>query len=194
MKIDRANQPKSSFLAVEKDLSIIVSEILNNDRLKRLLFYTSKDALTRPNLTQEQSIALVGENIKIIPKITIDEHAKIFLVLKFNNFMPNVRNTEFRDNIIEFDIVCPFEQWELTDFQQRPYKIAAEIDTMFNKKHLTGIGILQFVSGEPFVLTEQFGGFCLRYKAIHGEEDKTPMPTPEQEKLLMEDFYPGLLD
>ena len=72
MKIDRANQPKSSFLAVEKDLSIIVSEILNNDRLKRLLFYTSKDALTRPNLTQEQSIALVGENIKIIPKITID--------------------------------------------------------------------------------------------------------------------------
>ena len=194
MKIDRANQPKSSFLAVEKDLSIIVSEILNNDRLKRLLFYTSKDALTRPNLTQEQSIALCVENIKMIPKITMDEHAKVFFVLKFNNFMPNVRNPEFRDNIIEFDIVCPFEQWELTDFQQRPYKIAAEIDTMFNKKHLTGIGILQFVSGEPFVLTEQFGGFCLRYKAIHGEEDKTPMPTLEQEKLLMEDFYPGLLD
>lgn len=194
MRVDRVQTPKSSFLAVEKDSSIIVSELLNNNRLKRLLFYSSKDALTQPNLTQEESISLVGNYIKIIPKIKIDKDTKTYLLLRFNNFTPNVRNPEFRDNIIEFDIVCHFDQWELNDFQQRPFRIAAEIDTMFNKKHLTGIGVLQFVSGEPFVLTDEFGGFCLRYKAIHGEEDKTPMPTPEQEKLLMDDFYPGLLD
>lgn len=194
MRVDRVQTPKSSFLAVEKDSSIIVSELLNNNRLKRLLFYSSKDALTQPNLTQEESVSLVGNYIKIIPKIKIDKDTKTYLLLRFNNFTPNVRNPEFRDNIIEFDIVCHFDQWELNDFQQRPFKIAAEIDTMFNKKHLTGIGVLQFVSGEPFVLTDEFGGFCLRYKAIHGEEDKTPMPTPEQEKLLMDDFYPGLLD
>lgn len=194
MRVDRVQTPKSSFLAVEKDSSIIVSELLNNNRLKRLLFYSSKDALTQPNLTQEESVSLVGNYIKIIPKIKIDKDTKTYLLLRFNNFTPNVRNPEFRDNIIEFDIVCHFDQWELNDFQQRPFRIAAEIDTMFNKKHLTGIGVLQFVSGEPFVLTDEFGGFCLRYKAIHGEEDKTPMPTPEQEKLLMDDFYPGLLD
>lgn len=194
MRVDRVQTPKSSFLAVEKDSSIIVSELLNNNRLKRLLFYSSKDALTQPNLTQEESVSLVGNYIKIVPKIKIDKDTKTYLLLRFNNFTPNVRNPEFRDNIIEFDIVCHFDQWELNDFQQRPFKIAAEIDTMFNKKHLTGIGVLQFVSGEPFVLTDEFGGFCLRYKAIHGEEDKTPMPTPEQEKLLMDDFYPGLLD
>ena len=194
MRVDRVQTPKSSFLAVEKDSSIIVSELLNNNRLKRLLFYSSKDALTQPNLTQEESVSLVGNYIKIIPKIKIDKDTKTYLLLRFNNFTPNVRNPEFRDNIIEFDIVCHFDQWELNDFQQRPFRIAAEIDTMFNKKHLTGFGVLQFVSGEPFVLTDEFGGFCLRYKAIHGEEDKTPMPTPEQEKLLMDDFYPGLLD
>lgn len=194
MRVDRVLTPKSSFLAVEKDSSIIVSELLNNNRLKRLLFYSSKDALTQPNLTQEESVSLVGNYIKIVPKIKIDKDTKTYLLLRFNNFTPNVRNPEFRDNIIEFDIVCHFDQWELNDFQQRPFRIAAEIDTMFNKKHLTGIGVLQFVSGEPFVLTDEFGGFCLRYKAIHGEEDKTPMPTPEQEKLLMDDFYPGLLD
>ena len=194
MRVDRVQTPKSSFLAVEKDSSIIVSELLNNNRLKRLLFYSSKDALTQPNLTQEESVSLVGNYIKIIPKIKIDKDTKTYLLLRFNNFTPNVRNPEFRDNIIEFDIVWHFDQWELNDFHQRPFRIAAEIDTMFNKKHLTGIGVLQFVSGEPFVLTDEFGGFCLRYKAIHGEEDKTPMPTPEQEKLLMDDFYPGLLD
>jgi hypothetical protein len=33
----------------------------------------------------------------------------------------------------------------LKDFELRPYKIAAEIDTMFNNKHLSGIGLLQFM-------------------------------------------------
>ena len=59
---------------------------------------------------------------------------------------------------------------------------------MFNKKHLTGIGVLQFVAGDPFVLTDEFGGFCLRYKAIHGEEDKKVMPNPANEERFLEDF------
>jgi hypothetical protein len=37
--------PKSSFLSIEKDLGIMVNMILKNDRLKKLLYYTSKDCL-----------------------------------------------------------------------------------------------------------------------------------------------------
>jgi hypothetical protein len=33
----------------------------------------------------------------------------------------------------------------MKDFELRPYKIAAELDSMFDRKHLTGIGELQFV-------------------------------------------------
>ena len=193
MRIDKTIFPKSSFLAVEKDTAIIMSEILANDRLKKLLYFNTPDALSLDKLTQEQTLSLVGNHIKILPKIKVDEKMQSYLILKFNTFAPNVRNPEFRDNIIEFDIVCHFDQWNLNDFQQRPIRIAAELDSMFNKKHLTGIGVLQFVSGGPFVLNDEFGGFCLRYKAIHGEEDKTPMPTPEQEAQLMEEYYPGLL-
>ena len=192
MRINNVITPVSSFLSVEKDTSIIMSELLKNQRLKKLLFYNTKDALHRPDLTTEQTVMLPGNHIKILPKIVVDKTLQTYLIVKFNTFRPNVRNSEFRDNIIEFDIVCHFDQWTLEDFQQRAFRIAAEIDTMFNKKHLTGIGVLQFVAGDPFVLTDEFGGFCLRYKTIHGEEDKTPMPTPEQEQLLMDTYYPGL--
>ena len=192
MRINNVITPVSSFLSVEKDTSIIMSELLKNQRLKKLLFYNTKDALHRPDLTTEQTVMLPGNHIKILPKIVVDKTLQTYLIVKFNTFRPNVRNSEFRDNIIEFDIVCHFDQWTLEDFQQRAFRIAAEIDTMFNKKHLTGIGVLQFVAGDTFVLTDEFGGFCLRYKAIHGEEDKTPMPTPEQEQLLMDTYYPGL--
>jgi hypothetical protein len=38
--------PKSSFLSAEKDMSIIVNAMLKNDRLKKMLHYTSKDCLS----------------------------------------------------------------------------------------------------------------------------------------------------
>nr|DAG21593.1 MAG TPA: hypothetical protein [Caudoviricetes sp.] len=53
MKIEGVRLPKSSFLSMEKDLEIIVNHICSNERLKRLLYYTTRDALDKPNLTGE---------------------------------------------------------------------------------------------------------------------------------------------
>jgi hypothetical protein len=85
---------------------------------------------------------LFKKNIKIIPKIYIDKTVLNYILITFDNFAPNATNPEFRDNLISFEVVCHFDQWNLGDFKLRPYRIAAEIDTMFNNKHLTGIGKL----------------------------------------------------
>jgi hypothetical protein len=53
MKIDGVKIPKSSFLSIEKDAGIIVDRICANERLKRLLYYTTPDAMERPNLTDD---------------------------------------------------------------------------------------------------------------------------------------------
>jgi hypothetical protein len=45
--------PKSSFLAMEKDLGLITNLFLKNNRLKKLLYYTTEDALKKPILTEE---------------------------------------------------------------------------------------------------------------------------------------------
>ena len=58
--------PKSSFLSTEKDMSIIVNTMLKNERLKKLLHYTTKDCLSQPSLTEDESLALFGKNIKIV--------------------------------------------------------------------------------------------------------------------------------
>ena len=39
------NYPKSSFLSTEKDMSMIVEMILKNDRLKKMLYYNTRDCL-----------------------------------------------------------------------------------------------------------------------------------------------------
>ena len=73
MKIDGFKQPKSNFLSVEKDASIILNSMLKNERLKRLLYYTTDDALTKPNITQEETLGLIGKNIKMVPRLTLDK-------------------------------------------------------------------------------------------------------------------------
>ena len=45
MKKEVYTYPKSSFLSAEKDMSIIVNMIMENDRLKKMLYYTTKDCM-----------------------------------------------------------------------------------------------------------------------------------------------------
>lgn len=180
--------PQSSFLSVEKDMNLIIEKILKNDSLKKLLYYTSKDCLSRPNLNDDQSLSLFGKQIKMVPKIYIDQAVMPYLTITFLNFTPNGENPEFRNNLIEFDIVCHFDQWHLKDFQLRPYRIAAEIDSMFNNQRLTGIGTLQFTGAQQMMLNDEYAGLCLLYTATHGIEDKKEMPNPADEEQMINNF------
>ena len=188
MKVQTYTYPKSSFLSLEKDMEIITSTMMKNERLKKLLYYTTKDCMDKPNLTQEQNIELFGKNIKLIPKLYIDSSVQNYIIVSFDNFSRNATNPEFRDNIIEFDIICHFDQWQLKDFQLRPYRIAAEIDSVFDKNHLSGIGELGFLGAYQTVLNDEYAGLCLMYSAIHGEEDKKNMLNPIDNEQFVADF------
>ena len=169
-------------------MNLIVQMIMKNERLKKMLYYTTRDCMNKPNLTEDETLGLFGEQIKIVPKLTVDGSVLNYIIVSFDNFTGNRKNPEFRDNIIEFDIICHFDQWKMKDFELRPYKIAAEIDSMFNGKHLTGIGELEFLGANQMILTDEFGGLCLMYQAIHGEEDKKKMPNPNDEEDFIKNF------
>ena len=188
MKKEIYKYPKSSFLSAEKDMGIIVNMIMKNNHLKKMLYYTSKDCLSRPNLTEDQTLELFGKSIKIIPKLEADEIVYNYIVISFDNFSGNRTNPEFRDNIIEFDIICHFDQWHMEDFELKPYRIAAELDAMLDNQHLTGIGKLEFLGATQILLTSEYGGLCLLYQAVHGEEDKQKMPNPNKEEAFIENF------
>ena len=187
MKVESYTYPHSSFLSMEKDMNIIIDHIFKNNRLKKMLYYTTRDCLSKPNLTDEQTQELFGKNIKIVPKLTVDKSVLNYIIVSFDNFTRS-SNPEFRDNIIEFDIICHFDQWQMKDFQLRPYRIAAELDTMFNNQRLTGIGLLEFLGANQIILTDEFAGLCLMYQAWHGEEDKKKMPNPLDEEQYILDF------
>ena len=186
MKINNYHPPKSSFLSINKDMRLLVDKFLANDRLCKLLYYTDRNALDKNKLTDEQKLSLFNKQIRIVPKLYVDNPVLNYIIISFDNFIES-ENPQFRDNIIEFDIICHFDQWQLQDFDLRPYRIAAEIDSMLDKQKLTGIGLLEFYGAKEILLTDEFAGLCLMYKTYHGEEDKKKMPNPaDQEKFEQE--------
>ena len=169
---DYFEEKKSSFLSVDKDLEKIINKILNNEQLCKLLFYTEKDCLSAQNLTTAQKLSLINNQIRIVPYLPIKQECPNYIVIKMTDFTTNRTNPEFRDCMINFQILCHPDHWSLGNFALRPYKIAGELDAMFNNVKMSGIGTLQFSVCTDLVMNDQEVGLSLSYDAIHGVEDQ----------------------
>lgn len=176
MKHQSYQYPKSSFLGMAKDTSLIMEKILSNKKVLRLLYYTSPDCLKwgpDKDLTPAQIKELfANKQISNVPNITVDKDFQSYLRVTFDAFTPNQSNTFYRDHIVCIKIVCHISNWNLGDFELRPYRIAGEIDAMLQGQHLTGIGLLEFLSADQNIYDNEYAGVTLRYLAIRGNEDK----------------------
>lgn len=156
-----------------KDAAIIIDRILSNPNLLRLLVYETRDWQSQPLPNGEQIKELfTSHQISSVPKIKIDSKEKTYIRLTYGTVIRNASNPEYRDNTFGIDIICHYDNWDLGDFELRPYRVAGEIDAMLDKTHLTGIGELEFVSATPYVYNEEFAGVSLTYLAIRGHEDQ----------------------
>ena len=177
---------KSSFLSCDKDMETIIKKLFvesrpYSDKLKRLLLINTTDCLldqTNPAYIEKinsMSVSDLREQgyIKIEPKIPFgeNEEVKSYILITFDNFAPNNQNEYYRDCVIEIDIICNTEYWDVGNFRVRPLQIAGYIDGILNNSKLSGIGTLQFLSCNELVLSKDLSGYCLMYSAIHGVED-----------------------
>lgn len=166
----------SSFASVESTLSKVVERLMKNDRLKRLLYYTDRHALGLPKLNQEQSYSLLNNQIRIVPKLTIDHDAKPYIIISLDNFVPFENQTTFRSFQLTFDVIVPFEFWQLDNFKLRPYAIAGEIDAMINNDFIFGSQVADFMGAKQLILNEALGGLSLYYNVETYIDDKQLHP------------------
>ena len=95
-----------------ENLQKIVKRLMANDRLVNLLYYTNKDPLSQPGLTDEEKENLVFEKlIKIVPRIGPKEDAKSIIVVKAVKATKIPGNTEFKDIKIQIEVIVPLTQW-----------------------------------------------------------------------------------
>lgn len=178
----------SSFLSCEKDAELIYNRLFvesqpYSDELKKLLIINTPDCLTnKTSQIYADSIKLNTAQMKkkgyirFVPKVSFREHEQVksYIILTFDNFTPNPTNPQFRDCIVTFDIICHTDYWDMGNYEMRPLKIAGYIDGLLDKTKITGIGQFLFAGCNELILSEDWAGYTLMYKAIHGSDDQIP--------------------
>lgn len=177
----------SSFFSCEKDTEEIVKKLFVDSRpysdyLKRLLLINTPDCLN--DLTNQAYLDKIKKTsiqnlhdqgyLRFNPKLLFgeNEQVKSYIRISFDHFTPAKTNPYFRDCIIEIDIICHPEYWDLGNFRQRPIKIAGYIDGILNGCKLSGLGTLEFIGCNEIILDENLAGYCLMYQTVHGNDDK----------------------
>lgn len=146
-------------------LQKIITRLMSNQNLVKLLYYTGKDPLNEPDLTPAQLQEEVFEKlIKIVPRVGPKETAKSLISLRVVNGNINGQNGEFRDFVIGIEVFVPLTQWIIKDTSLRPFRIMGEILKSLNGKNINNVGKMTAGNFSINFLTEEISCYEMVFR------------------------------
>ena len=145
---------------IGENLQKIVTRLMANDSLVNLLYYTDKDPLSKPYLSDKEKQEKVFEKlIKIIPRVGPKETANSIIAIRVVNGHSNSANSEFKDVKISVEVFVPLTQWIIKDTNLRPFAILGEIEKSLEGKTINGLGKIRGGDFDLNFLTEEIGAY-----------------------------------
>lgn len=138
----------------------IIKRLMSNQNLLKLLYYTDKDPLSQPDLTEKQIKEEVYEKlIKIIPRVGPKETAHSIVTVRFIRGRRNPNNNEFENISVAVESFVPLTQWVIKDVNLRPFAILGEIQKTLNGKTINGLGKMIGGDFDLNFLTEEISAY-----------------------------------
>lgn len=145
---------------IGENLQKIIKRLMANDNLVNLLYYTDKDPLSQPHLTdQEKKEKIFEKLIKIVPRVGPKETANSIIAIRVVGGSKLGTNTEFRNVKISVEIFVPLTQWIIKDTNLRPFAILGEIENSLQGKTINGLGKIEGGDFSLNFLTEEIGAY-----------------------------------
>lgn len=145
---------------IGENLQKIVSRLMANDNLVKLLYYTDKDPLSNPPLSQEQKQKEVFDKlIKIVPRVGPKETATSIIAIRVIKGSLDPTNSEFRNIRVEIETFVPLTQWYIKDSNLRPFAIMGEIEESLSGKSINGLGKMEGGDFDLNFLTDEISAY-----------------------------------
>lgn len=142
----------------------VIKRLLANQNLLKLLYYTDKDPLSQPDLTQEQIQNEVFEKlVKIVPRVGPKETAHSIIALRIARGRTDMQNSEFKHVTMSMEIFVPLTQWIIKDTNLRPFAIMGEIQKSLNGKKIDGLGKMSGGDFDLDFLTEEISAYLMTF-------------------------------
>ena len=145
----------------------IISRLMANEELVKLLYYTEADPLNQKTLTPEsKNQEIFNKLIRIVPKVGTKDNAKSLVAVYISNGTGLAENSEFRKITISMDIYTPLTQWIIKDSNLRPFAIMGEIQRSLNGKTVNGLGKLKCGDFNLTMITEDVSCYTMDISVI----------------------------
>lgn len=155
---------------IGENLQKIISRLMANDELVKLLYYTDKDPYGGAPLTMEQKRSEIYEKlIKIVPRVGPKETAKSIVVVQVISGRQNPDNAEFKNILIRVEVFVPLTQWIIKDSNLRPFAILGEIQKSLNDKTINGLGKMRGGDFELNFLSEEVSCYTQDFRIVSYE-------------------------
>ena len=133
-----------------ENLQKIVSRLLANDDLVKLLYYEDMDPLGQSALSTEEKQKQIFEKlIKTVPRVGTKDTAKSVIVVYVQRASKIAGNKEFKNVRILVDVIVPLTQWYIKSTNLRPFAILGKVQESLDNKTINGLGKM---SGGDFEL------------------------------------------
>ena len=145
-------------------LQKIVTRLMTNQNLLKLLYYTDKDPLNHEDLTQEQiKDEIYDKFIKVVPRIGPKETASSLIALRVVDGQKTKENGEFLSISISVEVFVPLTQWAIKNSNLRPFAIMGEVQNSLNNKIIDGMGKMIGGDFQLNFLTEEISCYEMEF-------------------------------
>ena len=143
---------------IGENLQKIMKRLMANDDLVNLLYYTDKDPLNQPHLTDDEKREKIYEKlIKIIPVVEPRDDEKSVVAIRVIGGNKLSSNTEFRNVKISIEVFVPMTAWIFKNTNLRPFAILGEIERSLQGKSINGLGKIEGGDFDLSFLTKEMG-------------------------------------
>ena len=156
---------QQNFQQIVKIILKIANELMNNQNLCKLLFYSDSNPLAQDPITNTKE-TLYKKNIQVKPVLPKPETQGCFINIIIEDIMTSPYNKEIFLVNIRFDILCPNDLWEIEDTQLRPFAIIEEIDKYIRHSPFTALGDVESKGASLITVTEELAGYSLYYTGL----------------------------
>ena len=152
---------------IGENLQKIVKRLMANDDLVNLLYYTDKDPLSQPHLTEEEKREKIFEKlIKIVPVVEAREDEKSVVAIRVLGGNKMTSNTEFRNVRISIEVFVPMTAWIFKNTNLRPSAILGEIEKSLDGKTVNGLGKIEGGDFDLSFLTKEMGCYQQNFRIV----------------------------
>ena len=150
---------------IGENLQKIVKRLLANDNLVNLLYYTDKDPLSQPHLTEEEKTEKIFEKlIKIVPAVEPRDDEKSVIAIRVVGGNRIGGNVDFRNLKISIEVFVPMTAWIFKNTSLRPFAIMGEIEKSIKGKSVNGLGKIEGGDFDLSFLTKEMGAYEMSFQ------------------------------